>query len=52
MATVLSNPEVIKRFDSFAFDPLTWPLNELGQRLDQKEETYKGLIQKANISLD
>ena len=52
VAKVLSDPEVVKRFDSFAFDPLTWPLSELGQRLDQKEETYKGLIQKANISLD
>jgi tripartite-type tricarboxylate transporter receptor subunit TctC len=49
---VLFDPEVRKRFDTFAFEPLDWSLSELRKRLDQKSETYQALIQRAKISLD
>lgn len=49
---VLSMPEVRKRLGTFAFEPLTWPLPELRQRLDQKSQTYKALIEAADIRLD
>lgn len=49
---VLSDPEVRKRFDTFAFEPLTWPLAELRSRLDAKSTTYEALITNARISLD
>jgi tripartite-type tricarboxylate transporter receptor subunit TctC len=49
---VLFDPEVRKRFDTFAFEPLDWSLSELRKRLDQKSETYQALIQRAQISLD
>lgn len=49
---VLNTPDVRKRFDTFAFEPLSWPLTELRQRLDQKSDTYEMLIKSANIKLD
>jgi tripartite-type tricarboxylate transporter receptor subunit TctC len=49
---VLFDPEVRKRFDTFAFEPLDWSLSELRKRLDQKSVTYQALIQRAKISLD
>ncbi|AFK63742.1 hypothetical protein TKWG_19760 [Advenella kashmirensis WT001] len=52
IAEVLRDPEVRKRFDSFAFEPLSWTLTQLRERLDQKSATYKDLIDSANISLD
>ncbi|NLY65361.1 MAG: tripartite tricarboxylate transporter substrate binding protein [Alcaligenaceae bacterium] len=52
IAKVLSDPEVVKRFDTFAFEPLTWSQEELRKQLDNKSSTYKALIQKAGISLD
>jgi len=52
IAKVLADPDVRKRFDTFAFEPLDWSLTELRKRLDHKSATYQGLIQKAGISLD
>ncbi|CAM3983791.1 Bug family tripartite tricarboxylate transporter substrate binding protein [Bordetella tumulicola] len=49
---ILADPAIRKRFDTFAFEPLTWPLSELRKRLDEKSDTYKGLIGNAKISLD
>ncbi len=52
VTAVLSDPEVRKRFEVFAFEPLTWPLAELRSRLDAKSVTYEALIEDAKISLD
>ena len=52
ITAILSDPEVRRRFDSFAFEPLSWTLTQLRERLDQKSATYKALIERANISLD
>lgn len=52
VTAVLADPEVAKRFSTFAFEPLSWPLPELRQRLDAKNLTYEALIKSANISLD
>ncbi len=52
ISEILRDPEVRKRFDSFALEPLSWTLTQLRERLDQKSATYKDLIDSANISLD
>jgi len=52
VTTVLADPDIRKRFDTFAFEPLGWPLAELRQRLDAKSATYEKLIENAGISLD
>ncbi|HBP31923.1 MAG: Bug family tripartite tricarboxylate transporter substrate binding protein [Advenella sp.] len=52
ISDILRDPQVRKRFDSFAFEPLNWTLTQLRERLDQKSATYKDLIDSANISLD
>ncbi len=52
ITTVLADPDVRKRFDTFAFEPLDWTLAELRKRLDQKSTTYENLIDSAKISLD
>ncbi|HYG43328.1 MAG TPA: tripartite tricarboxylate transporter substrate binding protein [Bordetella sp.] len=52
VTTVLADPAIRKRFDTFAFEPLDWPLAQLRQRLDGKSVTYEKLIENARISLD
>src|SRR5690606_16454213 len=52
LTKVLADPDIRKRFDTFAFEPLGWPLAELRQRLDAKSATYEKLIENAGISLD
>lgn len=49
---VLQEPEVREKFQTFAFEPLSWPVEEIQKQAAIKSEQYKLLIQKANISLD
>ena len=49
---VLQEPEVREKFQTFAFEPLSWSAEEIQKQAAIKSEQYKLLIQKANISLD
>ncbi|MDD0815162.1 tripartite tricarboxylate transporter substrate binding protein [Curvibacter sp. HBC28] len=49
---VLAEPEVRERFNTFAFEPLNWSVDEILKNADTKAQQYQALIKKANISLD
>jgi tripartite-type tricarboxylate transporter receptor subunit TctC len=49
---VLAEPEVRERFNSFAFEPLNWSVEEILKNAETKSQQYQALIKKANISLD
>jgi len=49
---VLSDPEVKTRFDTFAFEGLTWTPEDIRKNAEIKEKTYQKLIERKNISLD
>ena len=49
---VLQEPEVREKFNTFAFEPLSWSVEEIQRQAGVKSEQYKLLIQKANISLE
>ncbi|MFM2262924.1 MAG: hypothetical protein RI959_1600 [Pseudomonadota bacterium] len=49
---VLSDAEVRERFNTYAFEPLAWSVDEINKQADTKSRQYLQLIQKANISLE
>jgi tripartite-type tricarboxylate transporter receptor subunit TctC len=49
---VLADPEVKARFDTFAFETITWSPAEIRRNADAKGKVYEQLIQRKNISLD
>lgn len=49
---VLADPQVVKQFATFAFQPLSWSIPEMQRRAQAKAEQYQMLIEKAKISLD
>ena len=52
VAKVVSSPDVKARLDSFAFEPISWSAQEIGDNAQAKSTIYKDLIERANISLD
>jgi tripartite-type tricarboxylate transporter receptor subunit TctC len=52
MAKVLSDAEVKSRFDTFAFEPISWSPAEITKGAEAKSKVYEALVQKANISLE
>lgn len=49
---VLADPEVKARFNTFAFEPLTWSPDEIRRNAEVKFRTYQQLVQRKNISLE
>jgi len=49
---VLAEPEVRERFNTFAFEPLSWSVDEIGRNAAAKSRQYEQLITKAGITLD
>jgi tripartite-type tricarboxylate transporter receptor subunit TctC len=49
---VLADPEVRERFNTFAFEPLSWSLADIARHAAVKSTQYEQLITKAKISLD
>ncbi|NUO73700.1 MAG: tripartite tricarboxylate transporter substrate binding protein [Frateuria sp.] len=49
---VLADPEVKARFNTFAFEPLTWSPDEIRKNAEIKYKTYQQLVQRKNISLE
>jgi tripartite-type tricarboxylate transporter receptor subunit TctC len=49
---VLADPEVKARFNTFAFETLTWSPDEIRKNAEVKFKTYQQLVQRKNISLE
>ena len=52
MGRVLADPEIRARFDTFAFEPISWSPEEIARAAEAKSRLYEGLVKKANISLE
>ncbi len=49
---VLADPEVKARFNTFAFETITWSPDEIRKNADAKSKIYEELVKRKNISLD
>ncbi len=49
---VLADPEVKARFNTFAFETITWSPEEIRKNADAKSKTYEELVKRKKISLD
>ncbi len=49
---VLTDPEIKQRFDTFAFEPISWSPEEIGRNAEANGKVYEQLVKKANISLE
>ncbi len=52
VAKVIADSEIRSRFDTFAFEPVTWSPDEIVRNTEAKSRVYEALVKKANISLD
>jgi tripartite-type tricarboxylate transporter receptor subunit TctC len=52
MAKVLTDAEIKSRFDTFAFEPISWSPEEIVRNTETKSKIYEQLVKKANISLE
>ena len=52
MGRLLADPEIWARFDTFAFEPISWSPEEIARAAEAKSRLYEGLVKKANISLE
>ena len=52
MGRLLADPEIRARFDTFAFEPISWSPEEIARAAEAKSRLYEGLVKKANISLE
>ena len=49
---VLADPEVKARYNTFAFETITWSPADIRKQADIKFKTYEQLVKRKNISLD
>jgi tripartite-type tricarboxylate transporter receptor subunit TctC len=49
---VLADPDVKARFNTFAFETITWSPQEIRKNADAKSKIYEQLVKRKNISLD
>jgi tripartite-type tricarboxylate transporter receptor subunit TctC len=52
MAKVLTDAEIKSRFDTFAFEPISWSPAEITTGAEAKSKVYEQLVKRANISLE
>ena len=52
VAKVLTDPELKVRFDTFAFEPVSWSPEDITRNAEAKSKVYEQLVKKANISLE
>ncbi len=52
VAKVLGEADVRERFNTFAFEPISWTADEIARNTEAKFKTYEALVKKANISLE
>ena len=49
---VLADPDVKAKFDTFAFETITWSPDQIHQNAEVKRKIYQELVKRKNISLD
>ena len=49
---VLADPEVKARFNTFAFETITWSPGEIRKNAETKSKIYEQLVKRKNINLD
>lgn len=49
---VLADPDVKAKFDTFAFETITWTPDQIRQNAEAKGKIYAELVKRKNISLD
>jgi len=49
---VLTDPEVKARYNTFAFETLTWSADDIRKNAEAKSKIYDQLVKRKNISLD
>ncbi len=49
---VLADPEVKARYNTFAFEAITWSPDEIRKNAEAKSKVYEQLVKRKNISLD
>ena len=49
---VLADPDVKARYNTFAFETITWSPDEIRKNADVKSKIYDQLVKRKNISLD
>ena len=52
VAKAIADPEIRARFDTFAFEPLTWSPQEIARQAEIKSKVYGELVRRGNISLE
>jgi tripartite-type tricarboxylate transporter receptor subunit TctC len=52
VAKAVADPEVKARFDTFAFEPITWSPDEIGRQAQAKSKVYEQLVKRKSISLE
>ncbi|RYF32791.1 MAG: tripartite tricarboxylate transporter substrate binding protein [Comamonadaceae bacterium] len=52
VAKAIADPEIKARFDTFAFEPLTWSPEEIARQAEIKSKVYGDLVKRGNISLE
>ena len=49
---VLADPEVKARFNTFAFEAITWSPDDIRKNAEAKSRVYEQLVKRKNLSLD
>ncbi|VCU70978.1 Tripartite tricarboxylate transporter family receptor [Pigmentiphaga humi] len=52
VAKVLTQPDIKQRLETFAFQPINWSPDEIRKQTASRSQFYRGLIKKANVSLE
>jgi tripartite-type tricarboxylate transporter receptor subunit TctC len=49
---VLADPEVKARYNTFAFETITWSASDIRKNAEAKSKIYEQLVARKNISLE
>jgi tripartite-type tricarboxylate transporter receptor subunit TctC len=49
---VLADPDIKSRYNTFAFEALSWTAEEIRKQAEIKNKTYGKLVERKNISLE
>ena len=52
VSKAIAEPDVKARFDTFAFEPIAWPPEEIARNAETKSKVYEQLVKRKSISLE